>query len=165
MFETTPPPQPLHQLDGIDLAGLADPVAGVVAVELSSCFVQLCMCATEPMVGRLASQEVMLSMPGGIELSKRVYAQQLYRRIDADVFHLMRDCVPLEHAEAALSQIEVMLRQKFGDVVETAASYLLSDDRETARQMATIATTTAAREVRSQLTEIISRIHSTEEGA
>ena len=133
MFDTTAPqPQPFHPLDDVDLAGLADPVAGVVAAELSSCFVRLCMCATEPMVARFAGQEVMLRTPGGIELSRRVYAQQLYRRIDADVFHLLRNCVPLEHAESALSRIEAMLREKFGDVVETAASYLLSDDRDTA---------------------------------
>lgn len=161
MFEaSSPQPQPLPPSDGIDLAELADPLAGVVAAELSSCFVQLCMCSTEPMVARLAGQEVMLRMPGGIELSKRVFAQQLYRRIDADVFHLLRNCVPLEYAEGALAQIEELLREKFGDVVESAASYLLSDDRDTAIQMATIATTMAAREIRSQLAEIISRTHS-----
>lgn len=163
MFDTTPP-QPQH-LDGIDLAGLTDPVAGVVAAELSSCFVQLCMCATEPMIARFASQEAMLRMPGGIELSRRVYAQKLYLRIDADVFQLLRSCVPLEHAEAALSQIEVMLREKFGDVVETAASYLLSEDRDAAIQMATVATTMVAREVRSQLAEIIGGTHSVQEGS
>lgn len=164
MFDTTAPqPQPSPSLDGVDLAGLADPVAGVVAAELSSCFVQLCMCATEPMVARLASQEVMLRLPGGVELSKRVYAQQLYRRIDAEVFHLLRNCVPLEHAEVALSQAEEMLRAKFAAVVETAASYLLSDDRETAIQMAAVATTMAAREVRGELAEIVGRAYPAEQ--
>jgi hypothetical protein len=148
MFETTPP-QPLP--DSIDLADLDDPLAGVVAAELTSCFVQLCMCSTEPIAG----QQVMLAKPGGIALSKRVYAQLMYRRIDADVFHLLRGCVPLEHAEFALARIEALLRERFADVVDTAASYVLSDDREVAIQMATVATTMAAREVRSGVAEII----------
>lgn len=152
MFETTPP-QPLP--DSIDLADLDDPLAGVVAAELTSCFVQLCMCSTEPIVAKLAGQQVMLAKPGGIALSKRVYAQQMYRRIDADIFHLLRGCVPLEHAEFALAQIEALLRERFADVVDTAASYVLSDDREVAIQMATVATTMAAREVRSGVAEII----------
>jgi hypothetical protein len=152
MFETTPP-QPLP--DSVDLADLDDPLAGVVAAELTSCFVQLCMCSTEPIVAKLAGQQVMLAKPGGIALSKRVYAQLMYRRIDADVFHLLRGCVPLEHAEFALARIEALLRERFADVVDTAASYVLSDDREVAIQMATVATTMAAREVRSGIAEII----------
>jgi hypothetical protein len=152
MFETTPP-QPLP--DSVDLADLDDPLAGVVAAELASCFVQLCMCSMEPLVAKLAGQQVMLAQPGGIALSGRVYAQQMYRRIDADVFHLLRGCVPLECAEFALSRIEAVLRKHFADVVDTAASYVLSDDREVALQMAAIATTMAAREVRSKVAEII----------
>ena len=156
MFETTPPP-PLP--DSIDSADLDDPLAGVVAAELGSRFVRLCMSWTEPVVAKLAGQQMMLAEPGGIALSTRVYAQQMYRRIDADVFHLLRGSVPLEHAEFALTRIEALLRQHFADVVETAASYLLSDDRETAIQMATVATTMAAREVRTGVAGIIARTH------
>lgn len=152
MFETTPtPPQP----DNLDLADLEDPLAGVAAAELTSCFIQLCMCWTEPLVAKLAGQQVMLGKPGGLALSKRVFAQQMYRRIDADVFHLLRRCVPLAHAEYALSRIETLLRDRFADVVDTAASYVLTDDREVAIQMATVATTMAAREVRSSVAAII----------
>lgn len=154
MFETTPPQMPPGP-ESTDLSELDDPLAGVAAAELASCFVQLCMCSTEPVVSKLAGQEVMLRKPGGIELSKRVFAQQMYRRIDADVFHLLRSCVPLVHAEFALSRIEGLLREQFAEVVATAASYLLSNDREVAIQMATVATTMAAREVRSQVAEII----------
>ena len=158
MFETTPPQTPSQPgPDSTDLSELEDPLAGVLAAEQSSSFVQLCMCSTEPVVSRLAGQEVMLRKPGGIDLSKRVFAQQMYRRIDADVFHVLRRCVPLTHAEFALSRIETLLRDHFADIVETAASYLLSDDRETAIQMATVATTMAAREVRSQVAEIIAQ--------
>lgn len=164
MFETTPPQTPAGP-DDIDLTELEDPVAGVIAAELASCFVQLCMCSTEPVVAKLAGQESMLRKPGGIDLSKRVFAQQLYRRIDADVFHLLRRCVPLAHAEFALSRIEVLLREQFADVVETAASYLLSDDREVAIQMATVATTMAAREVRSQVAGIIGQTRQFEDDA
>lgn len=164
MFETTPPQSPSQPgPDGIDLSELDDPLAGVVAAELASCFVQLCMCSTEPVVAKLAGQEVMLRKPGGVELSKRVYAQQMYRRIDADVFHLLRGCVPLAHAEFALSRIESLLREKFSDVIGTAASYLLSDDRDTAIQMATVATTMTAREVRAQVAEIIAETREIEE--
>ena len=158
MFETTPPQtpsQPGHE--SIDLSELEDPLAAVMAAELSSCFVQLCMCSMEPVVAKLAGQEVMLRKSGGIDLSKRVFAQQMYRRIDADVFHLLRRCVPLAHAEFAVSGIETLLRAQFADVIETAASYLLSDDRDTTIQMATVATTMAAREVRSQVAEIIAQ--------
>ncbi|MCW1958994.1 MAG: hypothetical protein KIH64_010705 [Mycobacterium sp.] len=158
MFETTPPPLGSHSgPDAVDLSELEDPLAAVLAAELSSAFVQLCMCSTEPVVARLAGQEVMLRKAGGIDLSKRVFAQQMYRRIDADVFHLLRSCVPLEHAEFALSRIETLLRDQFADIVETAASYLLSDDRETAIQMATVATTMASREVRSRVVEVIAQ--------
>lgn len=156
----TSPPQPLP--DSVDLAQLDDPLAAVTAAELTSCFVRLCMCSTEPLVTKLAGQEVMLRLPGGIELSKRVFAQQLYRRIDADVFGMLRTCVPLTHAGDALSRIESLLREQFAGVVETAASYLLSDDRETAIQMATVATTMAAREVRSGVAEIIVRTRESE---
>ncbi len=162
MFETTPP-QPLP--DSVDLTDLDDPLAGVVAAELTSSFVQLCMCSTEPIVAKLAGQQVMLAKPGGIALSKRVYAQQMYRRIDADVFHLLRGCVPLEHAESALARIEALLRERFADVVDTAASYVLSDDREVAIQMATVATTMAAREVRSGVVEIIGQTRLRDEPA
>ena len=152
MYEPTSP-QPLP--DTVDLGQLDDPLAAVTAAELGSCFVQLSMCATEPTVARLAGQEAMLRKPGGIELSKRVLAQRMYRRIEADVFGLLRSCVPLEHAGFALSRIEDLLRAQFEDIIGTAASYLLSDDRETAIQMATVATTMAAREVRSGVAEII----------
>jgi hypothetical protein len=156
MFETTPPhTPPPPPIDSTDLAELEDPLAGVVAAELTSSFVQLAMCWTEPIVAKLAGQQVMLGKPGGIALSKRVLAQQMYRRIDADVFHVLRGCVPLEHAEFALSRIEALLRDLFADVVDTAAGYLLSDDREVAIQMATVATTMAAREVRRGVAEII----------
>jgi hypothetical protein len=163
MFETTPPQTPPGP-DSIDLADLDDPLAGVTAAELTSCFVQLCMCSTEPVVTKLAGQQVMLQKPGGIELSTRVFAQQMYRRIDSDVFHLLRGCVPLAHAEFALSRIEELLREQFAEVVATAASYLLSDDRETAIQMATVATTMAAREVRARVTEIIGQTRALDEG-
>ena len=152
MFETTPP-QPLP--DSVDLTQLDDPMAAVTAAELTGSFVQLCMCSTEPMVARLAGQEVMLRKPGGIELTKRMFALQLYRRIEADVFGLLRTCVPLAHAGFALSRIEALLREHFADVIGTAASYLLSDDRDTAIQMATVATTMAARELRSGVAAII----------
>lgn len=165
MFETTPPQMPSQpSSESIDLSELEDPLAAVMAAELSSSFVQLCMCSTEPLIAKLAGQEVMLRKPGGVDLSKRVFAQQMYRRIDADVFHLLRSCVPLAHAEFALSRIETLLRAQFGDVIETAASYLLSDDRDTAIQMATVATTMAAREVRSQVAAIIAQTRQPDEG-
>ena len=141
--------------DSCDLADLADPVAAVVAVELASCFVRLCMCQTEPIVARLARHEVALRKRGGIALEKRTVAQRLYRLIDAEVFHGLSAAVPLSHAEFALSRIEVLLRRQFAEVVGTAASYLLSDSRDAAIQMATVATTMAAREVRGQIAGII----------
>ncbi|MFM9034407.1 MAG: hypothetical protein ACKOQ4_08985 [Mycobacterium sp.] len=155
----TYPSQPLpDSVDlSVDLAQLEDPLAAVTAADLTSRFVRLVMCSTEPLVTKLAGQEVMLRLPGGIDLSKRVFAQHLYRRIDADVFGMLRACVPLTHAADALWLIECLLREQFADVVGTAASYLLSDDRDTAIQMATVATTMAAREVRSGVADIIIR--------
>lgn len=154
MFETTPPQQ---QPDGIDLTELADPVAQVVAAELASSFIRLCMCRTEPVVERLARLEAVLGKPGVIGLEKRLMAQRLYRDIDRQVFDLVRRCVPLAHAEAAWSRIENLLREQFADVVGTAASFLISDDRDTAIQMATVATTMAARELRPRVAEILSQ--------
>jgi hypothetical protein len=164
MSETNPQTNPhLSAPEALDLSELEDPVAAVLAAELTSCFVQLCLCSAEPIVAKLAGQEVMLRKPGGIDLSKRVFAQQLYRRIDTDVFQLLRSCVPLEHAEFALSRIEVALREQFADIVATAASHVLSDDREVALQMAAVATTMAAREVRAEVMAIIAATRQSDE--
>lgn len=114
---------------------LLDPIGGVVAVELSRRFVRLCLSWSEPMVADMAKQETMLRRRGGIELAERVLSQRLYQRIDPQVFRLLQASVPLAHAEFALCQLEEMLRAKFGDVVRTVMSYLLSDDRDTAIQM------------------------------
>ncbi len=157
MFETTPP-QPLpDSIEVADLAELADPLAGVVAAELTGRFVQLCMGQAEPLVARLARSEVTLRKPGGIDLEKMTLARLLYRQIEAKVFRQLSRTVPLSHAEFALSRIEVLLREQFADVVGTAASYLLSDGRDAAIQMAAVATTMAARKVRSGMFEIIGR--------
>lgn len=156
MFETTPP-QPLP--DGFALDDLDDPVSGVVAEELSRRFVGLCLSWAEPMTAELATQESMLRKPGGPELAGRMFAQRLYHRFDPQVFRMMRVCVPLDHAESALSRAEEMLRRQFGEVVNTMISFLLSHDRDVAVQMAATATTMAAREVRSQVAAIIADTH------
>lgn len=161
MFETTPSQPPP---ESIDLADLADPVAAVVAVELGRSFVQLCLCQTEPMIARLAHNEATLRKPGGVELEKRTIAKLLYRQIDSTVFRKLSAAVPLSHAEFALSRLEVMLRGQFADVAGTAASYLLSDDRDTAIQMTAVAVTMAAREVRSQVADIIGQTRPTDDG-
>lgn len=153
MPETTPLPPPLP--DSCDLADLTDPVAAVIAVELSASFVRRSMCQTEPLVARLARSEATLRQPGGVDLHKRVAAQRLYRLMESEVFHSLTVAVPLSHADAALSRIEALLREQFADVVGTAAGYLLSDGRDAAIQMATVATTMAAREVRRNIVEII----------
>jgi hypothetical protein len=150
--------------DSCDLADLSDPLAAVVAVELASRFVRLCMCQTEPIVARLARHEAALGKRGGIALEKRTVAQRLYRMIDTDVFHGLSAAVPLAHAEFALSRIEVLLREQFAEVVGTTASYLLSDGRDTAIQMATVATTMAAREVRTQVAAIIGQTRESVDG-
>jgi hypothetical protein len=160
MFETTPPqPTPDGSEPAVLTDDLADPIAGVVAVELSRRFVRLCMSWAEPMVGDLASQEAMLGRPGGIDLAERLLAQRLYQRIDSHVFQMLRVCVPLEHAEFALSRVEEMLRAQFGEVVKTAVSYLLSHDRDVAIQMVAVATTMAAREVREAVSVIVTDTH------
>jgi len=152
VFETTPfPPLP----DSIDITELTDPVASVIAAELTDRFVRLSMGQTEPVVARLARNEATLRKPGGIDLEKMTVAQLLYRRIETAVFRQLSLTVPLSHAEFALSRIEVLLREQFAEITGTAASYLLSDGRDAAIQMATVATTMAAREVRSGLVGII----------
>ena len=155
MFETTPPSPGPDACDIADLADLADPIASVVAIELSRSFVRRCLSGAEPMVSELAGQERMLRKAGGVELVKRLMSQRLYHRMDADVFQLLRRCVPLSQAAEALSAIEEVLRARFADVIETAASYLLSDDRDVAIQMAAVATTMAGREVHSEIAGII----------
>lgn len=142
---------------------LEDPVAGVVAVELSRRFIQHCMCATEPVVADLVRQEPMLRKPGGIDLAERRIAQRLYHRFDPTVFGMLRVCVPLAHAEFAFSRMEEMLRGHLGDIVKTAASYLLSDGRDTAIHMMTVATTMAAREVQAATAGIIADSHLTDD--
>ena len=140
---------------------LEDPIAGVVAVELSRKFVQHCMCAAEPVVADLRRQEPMLGRPGGIDLAERRIAQRLYHRFDPQVFGMLCVCVPLAHAGFAFSRMEEMLRAQFGDIVKTAASYLLSDGRDTALHMMTVATTMAAREVQAATARIIADSHLT----
>jgi hypothetical protein len=165
MFETTPP-QPAP--DGFDpeMLGddLTDPIGGVVAVELSRRFVRLCLSWSEPMVADLAAQETMLRQPGGTDLAERMLAQRLYQRIDPQVFRLLKVCVPLTHAEFTLSQMEEMLRAKFGEVVRTLVSYLLSHDRDTAIQMGAVAITMAGREVRAAVAAIIADTHLADDG-
>jgi hypothetical protein len=49
-----------------------------------------------------------------------------------------------------------VLRDQFADVVETAASHLLSHDRDVAIQMVAVAATMAGRDVRDAVAAIIS---------
>lgn len=142
---------------------LEDPIAAVVAVEVSRRFIQLCMCAAEPVVADLLRREPMLRKPGGIDLAERRIAQRLYHRFDPQVLAIMQVCVPLAHAEFAFSRMEEMLRAQLGDIIKTAASYLLSDGRDTALQMMTVATTMAARDVQAATATIIADSHLTED--
>ena len=71
--------------------------------------------------------------------------------------------VPLAHAQLALSRTEELLRAQFADVVGTAISYLLSDGRDVAIQMAAVAATMAGSEVRGGVAAIISEIRAAEE--
>lgn len=164
MFETTPSVPTPDSFDPDLLAGeLTDPVGGVVAVELSRRFVRLCLSWSEPMVADLASQETVLGQPGGADLAERLLAQRLYRRIDPEVYRLLRVSIPLAHAEFALARTEEMLRSKFGEVVRTMVSYLLSHDRDTAIQMGAVATTMAGREVRDAVAAIVADTHLAED--
>ena len=158
MFETSPPQPMSDTIDVADMAALADPIAGVVAVELSRRIVQRGMSWAEPMVCDLARQETVLRQEGGIDLMKRLFAQRFYRRVDAEVFRLLRQTVPLAYAEFAMSRIEDVLRSHFADIVGTAASHLLSHDRDTAIQMTAVAATMAGRQVHTEVLEIIGQI-------
>lgn len=156
MFETTPP---LSSSDAtipdVPPVDLTDPIAAVAAVELSRRLVGLCLSWAEPMVADLASQESLLRKPGGAEFVERILAQRLYRRIEPHVVRTLEICVSVEHAEAALAGLEGVLRARFGEVVRTASSYLLSHDRDTAIQMVAVATTMASRVVRAEVAEIL----------
>ena len=158
MFETTPPQPAADTIDLADTADLADPIASVVAVELSRRIVQRGMSWAEPMVSDLAGQETVLRQAGGIDLMKRIFAQRFYRRVDSEVFRLLRQSVPLSHAEFAMSRIEDVLRCHFADIVGTAASHLLSHDRDTAIQMTAVAATMAGREVHREVLAIIGQV-------
>ena len=162
MFETTPP-QPTP--DTIDLTDLADPIAGVVAVELSRRIVQRGMSWAEPMVSDLAAQETMLRQAGGIDVQKRIFAQRFYRRVDPEVFHLLRRCVPLAHTEFALARVEDVLRRHFAEIVEAAAVNLLSHDRDVAIQKTAVAATVAGRAVHAEVMEIIGQIRLLDDAA
>ena len=107
------------------------------------------------MVADLASQESLLRKPGGADFVERMLAQRFYRRIEPHVVRMLEICVPLEHAESALARLEEVLRGRFGEVVRTAASYLLSHDRDTAIQMVAVATTMAGRVVRADVADIL----------
>jgi hypothetical protein len=156
MFEITPASSISGAIDSETLrADLEDPVAGVVAVELSRRFVGLCLSWTEPMVADLAAQESMLRKPGGAELVERLLAQRFYRRVEPHVLRMLQACVPLEHAEVALARIEDLLRAQFGDVVKTATGYLRTHDRDTAIRMVAVATTMAGRQVRAGAAAIL----------
>ncbi|MCB0924316.1 MAG: hypothetical protein KDB50_07205 [Mycobacterium sp.] len=156
MFETTPPlPSSDAIIPGVHPVDLADPIAAVVAVELSRRLVGLCLSWAEPMVADLASQESLLRKPGGADFVERMLAQRFYRRIEPHVVRMLEICVPLEHAESALARLEEVLRGRFGEVVRTAASYLLSHDRDTAIQMVAVATTMAGRVVRADVADIL----------
>lgn len=170
MFETTPPsPPPPPKAEGFDAEGgaagdtvtgafqveLEDPIAAVVAVDLSRLFVGLCLSWAEPMVADLAARESMLRKAGGSALVERLLAQRFYRRIEPHVLRMLDTCVTLEHAEAALARLEDVLRARFSEVVRTATSYLLSHDRDCAIQMVAVSTTMAARDVRTDVSDIL----------
>ena len=164
MFETSPS-QPASDCIDVDLAELADPIASVVAVELSRRVIRRGLSWAEPMVTDLAAQETVLRQAGGIDLVKRIFAQRFYRRVDAEVFQLLRRCVPLAHADFVLSRVEVLLRTHFADIVGTAASHLLSHDRDTAIQMTAVAATMAGREVHTEVMAIIAEMRLIESDA
>lgn len=159
MVDTPPPALPPDRPDFVDCAeltaDLADPIASVIAVELSRRFVRLCLSWAEPMVADLSSQQEVLRRAGGADLAERMLARRLYHRIDPEAFRLLRVGVPLAHAEFALSRIEEALRDRFGDVVRAAISFLLSHDRDTAIQMLAVATTMAGRQVIDEVTAIV----------
>ena len=163
--QTTPTQPDPDTADSDTLADLADPIAGVVAVELSRRIVARGMSWAEPMVSDLAAQETMLRQAGGIDVQKRIFAQRFYRRVDAEVFHLLRQSVPLAHAEFVLARVEDMLRRHFADIVETAAVHLLSHDRDVAIQMTAVAATVAGRAVHSEVMEIIGQIRLLDDAA
>jgi len=168
MFETTPPqpnPDTIELADMADTADLADPIAGVVAVELSRRIVARGMSWAEPMVAELAAQETMLRQTGGIDVQKRIFAQRFYRRVDAEVFHLLRWSIPLAHAEFVLARVEDMLRRHFADIVEAAAVHLLSHDRDVAIQMTAVAATVAGRAVHGEVMEIIGQMRLLDDAA
>ncbi len=165
MFETTPPQPVSDTIDVADMADLADPIAGVVAVELSRRIVQRGMSWAEPMVADLAAQETMLRQTGGIDVQKRIFAQRFYRRVDAEVFHLLRRSIPLAHAEFVLARVEDMLRRHFADIVEAAAVHLLSHDRDVAIQMTAVAATVAGRAVHGEVMEIIGQMRLLDDAA
>ncbi|MDP4962214.1 MAG: hypothetical protein WBC17_02900 [Mycobacterium sp.] len=164
MFETSPS-QPASDCIDVDLAELADPIASVVAVELSRRVIRRGLSWAEPMVTDLAAQETVLRQAGGIDLVKRIFAQRFYRRVDAEVFQLLRRCVPLAHADFVLSRVEVLLRTHFADIVGTAASHLLSHDRDTAIQMTAVAATMAGREVHTEVMAIMAEMRLIESDA
>ena len=164
MFETSPS-QPASDCIDVDLAELADPIASVVAVELSRRVIRRGLSWAEPMVTDLAAQETVLRQAGGIDLVKRIFAQRFYRRVDAEVFQLLRRCVPLAHADFVLSRVEVLLRTHFADIVGTAASHLLSHDRDTAIQMTAVAATIAGREVHTEVMAIMAEMRLIESDA
>ena len=164
MFETSPS-QPASDCIDVDLAELADPIASVVAVELSRRVIRRGLSWAEPMVTDLAAQETVLRQAGGIDLVKRIFAQRFYRRVDAEVFQLLRRCVPLAHADFVLSRVEVLLRSHFADIVGTAASHLLSHDRDTAIQMTAVAATMAGREVHTEVMAIMAEMRLIESDA
>ena len=164
MFETSPS-QPASDCIDVDLAELADPIASVVAVELSRRVIRRGLSWAEPMVTDLAAQETVLRQAGGIDLVKRIFAQRFYRRVDAEVFQLLRRCVPLAHADFVLSRVEVLLRTHFADIVGTAASHLLSHYRDTAIQMTAVAATMAGREVHTEVMAIMAEMRLIESDA
>lgn len=166
MPEHTPSTAPSTGGDTGAAEELQDPIAGVVAAELSRRFVRLCLSWAEPMVADLAAQESMLRQTGGPELAERMLAQRLYQRIDPEVFRLVRVAVPLAHAECVLARIEQAVRGQFTEVVGSAISYLLSHDRDTAIQMLAVAATMAGRRVAADVAAIIvaTREEDTSEG-
>ena len=164
MFETSPS-QPASDCIDVYLAELADPIASVVAVELSRRVIRRGLSWAEPMVTDLAAQETVLRQAGGIDLVKRIFAQRFYRRVDAEVFQLLRRCVPLAHADFVLSRVEVLLRTHFADIVGTAASHLLSHDRYTAIHMTAVAATMAGREVHTEVMAIMAEMRLIESDA
>lgn len=96
-----------------DAAELADPIAGVIASELSDRWRAIAAEGPSRLRAAVAAQEHTLRSPGGADWALHVISSKLSNRLLGELHPLLRRCLPLPAAVASVRVLEEISREAF----------------------------------------------------